>query len=95
MIMGKLGEGNLDIVFEILFEIIFEGFIEIAGAKKVPMILRILATLIVGAFYIVISGIFIFIGIKQEQPIIIIIGIFIFALCAALLVKQIKKRANR
>ena len=67
----------MEILFEFLFELIVEGSFEILGEKKVPIVLRILAAVVVLALYVGLVGLFVYIGITYDNVIIVGLGVFI------------------
>jgi ribose/xylose/arabinose/galactoside ABC-type transport system permease subunit len=67
----------MEILFEFLFELVLEGSFALFSEKKVPMWLRILAALVVLAFFGGIVGLIIYGGITTKNPLVVGIGVFI------------------
>lgn len=82
----------MEIIFEFLFELIIEGSIETLGGKKVPLVIRIIASVILIAVYGGITGICFYCGIRDKSPIIFLIGIFILLITIVLFYTIYKKR---
>lgn len=81
----------MDMILELLFEIIIDGSLELVTHKKVPLIIRIFAGILVFAVYGGLIGLCFFFGIQNSQPILIVIGIIILLLTFLLLISQLKK----
>jgi hypothetical protein len=60
-------EANMEFIFGILFELIIEGSIGAVGDKKVPLVLRILAAVILIVVFGGLVGILIYIGIDEKN----------------------------
>ena len=70
----------MDILFEFLFELVFEGMMETAKSKKVPMVIRIIAGVLVSAFFLAVIGVIVLIGIlsfKDNKPFSVIMFIWL------------------
>ena len=65
----------MEIIFEILFEIIVEGSLEASTDKKVPLWIRIIAGIVLIAVYGGLAGVLIYIGIRNKDWILLVIGI--------------------
>lgn len=89
------GDMIMDLILEVLFEIIIEGSLELVSHKKVPLISRIIAGIIVLAVYGGLIGLFFFFGIQNSQPILIVIGIIILLITIFAIKKKIKERRIR
>lgn len=59
----------VEFILDIVFDIILEGSVQLTTAKKVPMLLRILAFLVVLALYFGVSGFFFYIGYNEAETI--------------------------
>ena len=60
----------MDFILELLFEIILGGSIELCETeKKVPVVLRLLAGIIVGVVYVGLLLLFLWIGITDRSPV--------------------------
>lgn len=89
----------MDFILELIAEIILEGTLEVCTtkSKKVPMVLRFFAGLILGVVY---GGIFIgllYVGIANNEPIAIGISFFFLVVTIAFMVKcyrAVKKKKN-
>ena len=75
--MSKLQKagGDMDLIMEILLELIFEGTLEMVTSKKIPMFIRLLAAVLLLAFYIGFGGVLIYIGIKHKSIVVIICAV--------------------
>ena len=87
----------MDILFEFLFELVFEGIIETAKSKKVPMLIRIIAGVLVSTFFLAIIGVIILVGIlsfKDNKPFSVIMFILaaVFVISLVLKIVKYKKR---
>ena len=85
----------MDFIMELLLSIIFEGALEITTAKKVPMVIRVLAAVGLLTVYIGLGGLFIYIGIINESRVAIGIGIFLLIIVAAVTVQKYKEMKKR
>lgn len=88
----------MDILFEFLFELVFEGIIETAKSKKVPMFIRIIAGVLVSAFFLAIIGVIMFVGIlsfKDNKPFSIIMFILAVVFVIALVLKIVKYKKRK
>lgn len=81
-----------DILFELVFELVIEGTIELAGSKKVPLVIRIIAgTVVVGIYVWLVGGLF-YIGISQKNWLIVAISFVVLLIVAFGFYKVYKKR---
>lgn len=83
----------MDILFEFLFELVFEGMMETAKSKKVPMVIRIIAGILVSAFFLAVIGVIVLIGIlsfKDNKPFSVIMFILAIIFTIALILKIVK-----
>lgn len=85
----------MDMILEFLFEIIIEGSLELVTHKKVPLIIRIFAGILVLAVYGGLIGLCFFFGIQNSQPILIVIGIIILLFAFLAINKKVKERRMR
>lgn len=88
-------ESFFEILFNILFELIIEGSLEVSMTKsiKVPLLLRILAVLFIVVIYGGLCAVFLIVGIKNEQP--LLIGISVVLLIMVIVAFVIKYRGYR
>ncbi|MCI8428584.1 MAG: hypothetical protein HFJ03_13780 [Lachnospira sp.] len=88
-------ESFFEILFDILFELIIEGSLEVSMTKsiKVPLLLRILAVLFIVVIYGGLCAVFLIVGIKNEQP--LLIGISVVLLIMVIVAFVIKYRGYR
>lgn len=84
----------MDVFFEALFEglieLIFEGLTSTSECKRVPILLRILAALLVLLIFGGVSGLMIFVGIMLLKENNIIAGIFMFIIAVLVWVFAIR-----
>lgn len=83
----------MDILFEFLFELVFEGMMETAKSKKVPMVIRIIAGVLVSAFLLAVIGVIVLVGIlsfKDNKPFSVIMFILAIIFTIALILKIVK-----
>ena len=57
----------MDLIFEFILDLILEGSFMAATEKKVPLVIRILAALILVAVYLGLGGVLLYIGIKNKS----------------------------
>ncbi len=81
----------MDIVFDIIFELIVDGSVEAVGNKQVPMAVRVIAAIILLAFFGGIIGFCIFLGIHDRNWITLVLG----ALIMIVTIYQIIRLYNR
>lgn len=84
-------EDLLEALFEGLIEFIFEGLTSTSESKRVPILLRILAALLVLLLFGGVSGLMVFVGIMLMKENHIIAGIFMFVIAALVWVYAIRK----
>lgn len=83
----------MDFLFEFLFELVFEGMMETAKSKKVHMVIRIIAGVLVSAFLLAVIGVIVLIGIlsfKDNKPFSVIMFILAIIFTIALILKIVK-----
>lgn len=83
----------MDILFEFLFELVFEGMMETAKSKKVLMVIRIIAGVLVSAFLLAGIGVIVLVGIlsfKDNKPFSVIMFILAIIFTIALILKIVK-----
>lgn len=83
----------MDILFEFLFELVFEGIMETAKSKKVLMVIRIIAGVLVSAFLLAVIGVVVLVGIlsfKDNKPFSVIMFILAIIFTIALILKIVK-----
>ncbi len=81
----------MDIIFGILFELIVEGSVGAVGDKKVPMPVRVLAALFLMLFFGGLVVVFVYIGISDNEPVILFIGLVIALLVILAILRTVKK----
>ena len=81
---------RMDFIMELLVEIILDGTIEVCNTKtkSVPVFLRVLAGLIVGAFYGGLFMVFLYLGIANRSLVVIGISILFLVTSVAFLIKS-------
>ena len=78
-----MGEGaDMETVFEIIFELLVEGSLGAVTDKKVPLALRITAAFFIAAVYGGLVGVLIYMGIRDSEPILLVIAAAILILTA-------------
>ena len=85
----------MELILEILFELIFEGSISAVGDKKVPLVLRILAGIVI---FVVMGGaiaLCLFVGIEGKNWIILVVGVILLVATVFLLFKAFRKHRAR
>ena len=89
----------MDFILELLFEIILGGSIELCETeKKVPVVLRLLAGIIVGVVYVGLLLLFLWIGITDRSPVMLGMAFVFLIVIVAFGVKfyrAFSKRKNR
>lgn len=82
----------MDLILEFLLELIVDGSLELVIHKKVPLLIRIVTGLLVLSVFGGLIGICFFLGIKNTQPILIVIGILILVITFFAVKKKVKER---
>lgn len=91
----------MDFVVELIMEILLEGTVEVCvtKSKKVPIVLRFLAGLILGALY---GGIFMalfYVGVSNDEPVVIVIALLLLIVSIGFFIKSYravrKKRSDK
>lgn len=72
----------MELIFEILFELIIEGSLNAAADKKIPVILRIIAAIILIVVYGGLIGLCFFWGIHDKSIALLLTGILILVITA-------------
>ena len=80
----------MDFVVELITEILLEGTVEVCvtKSKKVPIVLRFLAGLILGALY---GGIFMalfYVGVSNDEPVVIVIALLLLIVSIGFFLKS-------
>ena len=70
----------MELIFEILFELIIDGSMNAATDKKIPVILRIIAAIILLVVYGGLVGLCFFFGIRNKSAALMLIGVFILTI---------------
>lgn len=81
---------NMDFIIEILLEIILDGALESVTEKKIPLLIRIFAALVLLVFYLAFGGCLLYIGIAEKSGVITGIAIFLFFMIACVIIKKCK-----
>ncbi len=68
----------MDLLLEIIVEIILEGAMEASSSKKVPLPARIFLAVVLFGLYAFISGVLVVVGLQNDSPLIVVIGILLF-----------------
>ena len=84
----------MDIVFEILFELIVEGSLGTVGDRKVPVWLRVLTGVFLFLLFGGIVGALVFIGVSEQNWIVVVIGALIALWVIAAVWKTIRQHRN-
>ena len=71
----------MEIISEIL-DLIVEGTLELIGSKKVPMILRIIAGFVLIGLCSGLVGLFVYLGMMHQHPLLIVIGVVLLLFMA-------------
>lgn len=86
----------MEFIIELLFEIILEGSIELGSSKKVPIPLRILATIIILICYFGLGGFFIYMAYTEVtggiKLFLYAVGLFIFGGGTYIIHKMFRKK---
>ncbi len=88
----------MELVMEILLDLILDGSLEIVNAKKIPMVIRILAGCILVAAYggLAALGIMLIVsGVRQTDVPLVLVGVFLFGLMAVFAVLLVRKCFQR
>lgn len=78
----------MDFILEIIITIIFEGTLELTTSKRVPLLVRVIAAVLLLSFYIGLVGILFYIGLKHKSWVVIGCAVFVFALVAIVAIKK-------
>ena len=81
----------MEIILDILFELIIEGSIGAVGDKKVPLLLRILAAVILVVVFGGLVGVLIYIGIDEKNWIILACGVVVAFVVAGAVWQTVRK----
>lgn len=81
----------MDMILEVIFDLVAEGIMEVLSSRKVPMAIRIVLGVIVGAFVLLISFGMLFFGVSELFKGEIAIGILFLLLGLFFLVMFIFK----
>ncbi len=87
----------MELILEIFLEIILDGSLELAGSRKVPMILRILAAAILIAVYsglLALGVLLMCSGIGKSDWMLAAVGLLLVLLIGFFVIKLIKKYQN-
>ena len=87
--------GIMEILFEIVFEIIVDGSLKTSTNKKVPLWIRIIAGIVLIAVYGGSAGALMYIGIRNKDWILLVIGIALLVFFVFGFRKVYKKYRNR
>ena len=81
----------MELILEILFELIVEGSVEALGEKKVPLVLRILAALILIVVFGGLVGVLLYFGISNKDWVMVIFGVLVAFAIGLAVRKTVKK----
>lgn len=84
----------MDMILEIILEVILEGAVDASTDRKVPLPVRILLAAVLIALYLGFFGFFLYLGIREGEPVVIAVVVFVFLMCAAAVIwkyRQMKK----
>jgi hypothetical protein len=81
----------MELILEILFDLIVEGSVEAVGEKKVPLVLRILAALVLIVVFGGLVGVLLYIGISEKNWIVTAFGAIIAVFIGTAVWKTVKK----
>ena len=81
----------MELIFEILFELIVDGSLNATTDKKVPVIIRIIAAIILIVVYGGLIGLFFFWGIHNKSIALLVIGALILVITVLGIWKTYKK----
>lgn len=81
----------MDFIMEFLLEIILDGALESITEKKIPLLIRIFAALILLVFYLGFGGCLLYIGISEKNGLITGIAIFWFLLITYVIIRKCKE----
>lgn len=88
----------MEFLFELLFDIIIEGSIALGSEKKVPMPIRIFATIVVFIVYFGLSGILFYVAYAEMkgfmQILLYLVGIFMLGGSVYLIRKMYKRKRD-
>ena len=81
----------MEFILEILFDLIVEGSMEAVGEKKVPLVLRILAAVVLIVVFGGLVGVLLYIGISEKNWIVAVLGVVIAIMIGLAVRKTMKK----
>jgi hypothetical protein len=90
----QLKEIVMELIFGLLFELILDGSMNAATDKKLPVIFRILAAIILTVFYGGLVGLCIFWGIRNKSVALLLLGAFILIITILGIWKTYRKHRN-
>ena len=88
----------MEVILEFLLEILIDGAIEIVSQRKVPVWIRAILAVLLTVFYVFLFGILVWIGIKNESFLIVMVTVILaVAILVMVVVKsnEIIKRKKR
>lgn len=90
-------ESFFEILFEIILEVVLEGSLELSTTKniRVPLLLRILAVLFIVAIGGGLCAVFLIIGVKNEQPLLIGISVFLLIMIIVAFITKYREYRRR
>jgi fatty acid desaturase len=89
-LLKDYNENTMEIISEIL-DLIVEGTLELIGSKKVPMILRIIAGFVLIGLCSGLVGLFVYLGMMHQHPLLIVIGVVLLLFMAVTVYRYIKQ----
>ncbi len=78
----------IELLLEFIFDLVLEGSFEVIGIKKVPVMIRVIISVVLVGFYLVVCGALIIAGIKYSAPIVSVVGGVILVGVAAVFIKE-------
>lgn len=81
----------MDFIMELLLEIILDGALESITERKIPLLIRIFAALVLLVFYLGFGGCLLYIGISKKDGMFTGISIFLFLMITCLIIKKCKE----
>ena len=81
----------MELILEILFDLIVEGSVEAVGEKKVPLVLRILAAIVLIVVFGGLVVVLLYIGISEKNWIVAVLGVGIALMIGLAVLRTVKK----
>ena len=84
----------MEIIMEIILDLILEGSVEAASSKKVPLPVRILASVILLAVYGGLIGFLVYIGIHEKKWLVLVLAAVILIITVLAFCRVYKRRKS-